>query len=329
MQRHFIGTPTAGNILKGYLDFDDADVLNDEDGPPLDFDEAMTKLNSGKLDMNEDSPTCVDAIDAVKDNIKSIGFLMEDDGPPAGSVDSCQSACGPPADECDSSGSTRCGFSDCDASPANPGRMQHNHWSAGVEEVDEEADEDSEAGEHCDEEYESDFESESEYETESESEAESTPVPGAVPGAAGEGAALPSASSRARSGSRVGRRERSSSRTGPRRDRSVAGEGNEGGASRRSSSRAGSRPRRASSRAGSRTRGPASAQQNSVATDLAEFKNAAAAIRSALGGERPPLPRNVASSGKAALAADLADFKQAAAAIREKMGAQEAEKERR
>mmetsp|Transcript_8271 Transcript_8271/g.18483 ORF Transcript_8271/g.18483 Transcript_8271/m.18483 type:complete len:285 (-) Transcript_8271:101-955(-) len=76
--RHFIGTPTAGSILNAFLDLGDADADDDGDGaecPPLDFEEAMRRLESQQ------------------------GFAMQDDAK---------------ADEGDSSGrSTQC-TSDCD-----------------------------------------------------------------------------------------------------------------------------------------------------------------------------------------------------------------------
>merc|ERR1719440_740526 len=40
--RHYIGTPRADSILSAFMDFDDGDA--EDDGPPLDFDEAMAVL---------------------------------------------------------------------------------------------------------------------------------------------------------------------------------------------------------------------------------------------------------------------------------------------
>jgi len=75
VSKHFIGTPTAVGILNAFLDFDD--TVLDNEGPPLDFDDAMAALElRGNADIGE---VC------------------------------CTSA---QVDECDSSGSTRCSATD-------------------------------------------------------------------------------------------------------------------------------------------------------------------------------------------------------------------------
>lgn len=286
MKRHFIGTPTAAGILNAFLDYDDADIANE--GPPLDFDEAMTKFNTMHSSAPEQEPQ-VPEPEPVKVEVvapkaaKSIGIGPEEC---AGVVVLAT------GDECDSSGSTWCGLSETDCSPIAPGRPRSG-FGAEIEE------EDSDEGEDCDEEYESDFESESEYSEEESDDAEEAPDSGGadqqLPADAGSGRSSSRVGGRARSSSRSGPRpagsrrergERSSSRTGSRAAREgVPRAAREGGG--RSSSCAGSRPQRA----GSRTRGPK--------------KEGAPAVFALMKPDRPRLTSAMAETDRAAMTADL------------------------
>jgi len=86
--RHYIGTPRADSILSAFLDFDEPEKC--EDGPPLDFDDAMAALEAQRACQVGISASEDDAVAAVK----------------------CSTHVADAEDECDSSGSTRCSLAD-------------------------------------------------------------------------------------------------------------------------------------------------------------------------------------------------------------------------
>jgi len=86
--RHFIGTPTAGSIMTAFLGMDDA-AADDEDGgadcPPLDFEEAMRRLES--------QTACADCEDAKADSSGRSTQCTSDCDDPALQSDCSSSEC--------------------------------------------------------------------------------------------------------------------------------------------------------------------------------------------------------------------------------------------
>mmetsp|Transcript_609 Transcript_609/g.1414 ORF Transcript_609/g.1414 Transcript_609/m.1414 type:complete len:334 (+) Transcript_609:84-1085(+) len=188
--RHYIGSPRASSILSAFLDFGDTNSEDEEDegGPQvdglLDFDGAMAALEAaaaqGVADSNSQGAGC-GALAAV--------------------------ACAE-VDECDCSGSTRCG-SDHEGSPAaaKSSSSEGGDCCGARREADDDNDEEDEE-EGSDYSYDSDFEAESSEEEGGEEDVEAEKVAGGSIATVGSASARRTAS-RGRS---RGARNRSASR---------------------------------------------------------------------------------------------------------------------
>jgi len=240
--RHYIGTPKADSILSAFLHFDDVDVAGHQEGPPLDFDEAMAALT-----VNDESKCGMDG-------------------------DDC---CGPPMDECDTSGRTRCGVNDYDRTPTT---------RAGSDVDDHEEDD----GEEYDEDYESDFESESEG-SEYGDDGEGTAAEGKNDVAGNGDAASPFFGQSSRRGCSRGALARSSSRTGGSRAGSRTGNRTGNRADSRAGSRAGTcfHPESGASVAGLGGSGLAGAATGSRASSRGSFRRPPAPLAPELALPRP------------------------------------------